>query len=85
MPVRVFLITVLFTLLAFAVSLLLGILGTVIAAAVRGTAPDMKVAYRHVALPVAIIVALIALVSAVILEVRNYRQAKALAEIERAG
>jgi uncharacterized BrkB/YihY/UPF0761 family membrane protein len=84
-PLRIALITVLITLLSFAVSLLLGILGTVITATVHGTPPDMKLAYRYIALPTAAVVGAIALVTAVIVEVRHYRQAKALAEIERAG
>jgi len=84
-PVRVLLVTFLLTLLSFAVSLLLGILGIVIRAWLRGTHPNMTGAYRHIAAPTAIAAAVIALVSATVLEVRRYRQARALAGIERAG
>ena len=82
-PVRVVLVTFLMTLLSFAVSLLVGILGVVIHAGVRGIHPNMTLAYRHVALPTAIVVAALALITMTLWEVRNYRQAKALAEIER--
>lgn len=82
-PVRVLLVTFLMTLLAFAVSLLLGILGLVIGARVRGFHPNMTTAYRYVALPAAGLVAAIVLISASVIEIRRYRQAKALAEIER--
>jgi hypothetical protein len=84
-PVRVLLVTFIVTLLSFAVSLLLGILGTVLAAKLRGVHPDMTFAYRHVALPVAAMVGAIVLVSACFMEARHYRQAKTLAQIERAS
>jgi len=84
-PVRVFLVTFLMTLLSFAISLLLGILGVLVGARLRGTAPNLTLAYRLIAVPAAGVVASIVLVSSVVLEVRHYRQAKALAEIERAG
>jgi hypothetical protein len=82
-PIRVFLATVLVSLLAFAVSLLLGILGIVIAAHVRGVPADLSVAYRYIAAPIAGIVSAIVMVSSIALEVRHYRQSKALAKIER--
>jgi biotin transporter BioY len=82
-PVRVVLVTFLLTLLAFAVSLLLGILGLVIGAKLHGTHANVTMAYRYIAPPAAAAVGAIVLVSAVCLEVRHYRQAKALAEIER--
>ena len=84
-PVRVLLVTFLLTLLAFAVSLLLGILGMLIYGFLRGTHPNMALAYREVALPAALGIATIALISASILEIRNYRQTSALIEIERAS
>lgn len=84
-PVRVLLVTFIVTLLSFAISLLLGIGGTVLAARLRAVPPDMTFAYRHVALPVAAMVAAIVLVSACFMEVRHYRQSRALAQIERAG
>jgi hypothetical protein len=84
-PVRVLLVTFIVTLLSFAVSLLLGIGGTVLAARLRGVRPDMTFAYRQVALPVAAMVAGIVFVSACFMEARHYRQARALAQIERAS
>jgi len=84
-PVRVLLVTFLFTLLSFALSLLLGILGTAAVALVRGVHPNMTHAYRHVALPVAIVVAAATLIYMSLAEVRRYRQAKTLAGIEQAG
>jgi|ERR1700690_699157 len=84
-PVRVALATFIVTLISFAVSLLLGILGTLLAAKLRGISPDMTFAYRHVALPVAGMVAAIVLVSAIFMEVRHYRRSRVLAQIERAS
>jgi hypothetical protein len=79
----VFLATVLVTLLAFAVSLLLGILGIVIAARVRGVHPDLSFAYRYIAAPFAAIVGAIVMILAIALEIQHRRQSKALAQIER--
>ena len=84
-PVRVFLVTFLVTLLSFAISLLLGILGVVVGAKARGAAPNLTLAYRLIAFPAAGVVAAVVLVSSIVMEVRHYRQAKALAKIERAG
>jgi len=84
-PVRVVLVTFLVTLLAFAVSLLLGIFGVVIGARLRGVPSRMTLAYRVVAVPAAAVVGSIVLISSIVMEVRHYRQAKALAEIEREG
>ena len=82
-PVRVLIITFLLTLLSFAVSLLLGIVGLMISARLRGFHPNMTTAYRHIAFPAAGTVAAIVLISASVMEIRHYRQSKALAEIER--
>jgi hypothetical protein len=82
-PVRVLLVTLIGTLICFAVSLLLGILGTVIGAALRGVHPDMRVAYRLIALPLAVVAGCIVFVAALVMEIRHYRQAKALAAIEK--
>ena len=71
------------TLLAFAVSLLLGILGIVIAAHARGVHADLSFAYRYIAAPIAAIVGAIVMVLAIALEIRHYRQSEALAQIER--
>ncbi len=72
------------TLLSFAVILLLSIIGTVIASAVRGVHPDMRIAYRFAA-PAAIVAGGIILVLSIVMEVRHYRQTKALAGIEKMG
>ncbi len=82
-PVRILLVTFLLTLLTFAVSLLLGILGLVITGRLRGFHPNMASAYRHIALPAAVFVAVVVLILVSALEIRHYRQTKALAEIER--
>lgn len=81
-PVRVLLVTFVVTLLSFAVSLLFGIGGVLLAARVRGAHPDMTVAYRYVAMPAAGVVAAVVLVSAAFMEVRHYRRAKTLARME---
>ena len=80
---RVLLVTFLLTLLSFAASLLLGILGLVMAARLGGFHPNMTITYRHIALPAAAVVGVIVVISASVIEIRHYRQTKALAEIER--
>ena len=71
--------------LAFAVSLLLSILGTVVYSQVTHVAPNMPFAYRYVAFPFAITVGVIVLILSLTMEIRHYRQRKTLASIERAG
>src|ERR1017187_9368700 len=82
-PVRVGLVTFIGTLLCFAVSLLFSIFGTVIVASLRGVHPDMRIAYRQIALPIALVAGGIIFVLALIMEIRHYRQAKTLSAIER--
>ncbi|HYM76627.1 MAG TPA: hypothetical protein VE377_11670 [Candidatus Dormibacteraeota bacterium] len=82
-PLRVLVVTFIGTLICFAVSLLLAIVGTVIVSAVRGVHPDMRIAYRLIALPMALVAGGIIFVLTVIMEVRNYRQTKTLSAIER--
>lgn len=84
-PARVLLVTFLLTLFSFAASLLLSILGVVIAAKVHGTHPDMRLAYRNIALPVAIVAGSIILVLSLVMEIRHYRQSKTLDGIVRAS
>lgn len=84
-PVRVLVVTFLLGLLAFAASLLLGILATLIRGRLQGIHPDMTVAYRHIALPIAGVVTCIALIVNTILEIRTYRQTKVLADVARAS
>src|SRR5271169_6578734 len=78
-PARVLLVTLVGTLICFAVSLLLAILGTVITARLRGLHPDMRIAYRFIALPMAAVAGSIILVLALFMEIRHYRQMKTLA------
>lgn len=84
-PARILFVTFLLTLLSFAVSLLLSILGLVIVAKLKGASPDMRFAYRGVALPAAAITGAIVLFLSSVLEIRHYRQAKTLAGIARAS
>jgi hypothetical protein len=82
-PVRVLLVTFVGTLISFAVSLLLGIIGIVVVSAWRHINPKMTVAYLYIALPAAIVAGSIILVLALIMEIRHYRQSKTLAAIVR--
>jgi hypothetical protein len=82
-PVRVALLTFVGTLLSFAVSLLLGIVGIVIVSAVRHVHPDMTVAYRQIALPAALAAGSVIFLLALVMEIRHYRQARTLAAIAR--
>jgi hypothetical protein len=80
---RVCLVTFIGTLLCFAVSLFLAILGTVMVAALRGVHPDMRIAYRGIALPMALVAGSIIFVLALTMEIRHYRQSKTLSAIEK--
>jgi hypothetical protein len=80
---RIALLTFIGTLLSFSVILLITILGTVIVSAIRGGHPDLRLTYRHIALPAALVMGAIICVVAVATEVRHYYQTKALAEIAR--
>jgi hypothetical protein len=82
-PLRVLLLTFIGTLICFAVGLLLAIVGMVIVSAVRGVHPDMRIAYRLIALPIALAAGGIIFVLAVVMEFRHYRQTKTLSAIER--
>lgn len=82
-PVRVALVTFIGTLLCFAVVLLLAIAGTAIASALRGVHPDMRIAYRYIAIPMALVAGGMILVFSISLEVRHYRQMKTLSAIEK--
>jgi len=84
-PVRALLVTFLMTLLAFAVSMLLTIIGLSIYARTRAVHPDFAFGYRHIAAPFAVGVGAVVLVLSLMMEIRHYRQARALASIERAG
>jgi hypothetical protein len=53
---RTVLLTVLFTALGMALGLFVGIFATIIGAGVHGSAPDMRNAYLHFAIPTAMTV-----------------------------
>jgi uncharacterized BrkB/YihY/UPF0761 family membrane protein len=82
-PVRIALMTFIGTLLTFAVSLLFAIFGTVILASLHGVHPDMRIAYRHVALPIAVVAGGVIFIAMLVTEIRHYRQARTLTAIER--
>jgi hypothetical protein len=84
-PVRVLLITFIVTLLVLALSTFAGILGVLIAAKLHGVSPNFTIAYRRISFPTAAVAAVLTLLAASVSEVRHYRQARALASIERAG
>lgn len=71
---RVLFSTLLFTAGGMGAGLFLGIVGTVIYGLVRGHSVDMTGAYRHIAIPVAILAGSGALIGSVVLEVRARRQ-----------
>jgi len=75
--------TFLFTLLSFAIALLVSILGSVVYSQVKHVAPNLTFAYRHIAFPFAITAGAIVLALSLGMEIRNYRQRKTLAGIER--
>ncbi len=81
-PVRVLLVTFIGTLISFSVSLLVGIIGTVIISTLRHMHPDMTVAYRMIALPTAVVAGSIILMLALAMEIRHYRHSKTLAALE---
>jgi len=82
-PARVFAMTFLFTVLSFAVALLLSIMGTVVYSQVKHVAPNLTFAYRHIAFPCAITAGAIVLLLTLAMEIRSYRQRKTLEGIER--
>jgi hypothetical protein len=82
-PVRVLLLTFIGTLVAFAVSLFVGILRTLIVSSLRHVHPNMTAAYRHIAVPVAGIAGCIIFMLTLVTEIKHYRQSKTLATIAR--
>ncbi|MGE5204730.1 MAG: hypothetical protein ACM3PW_03880 [Chlamydiota bacterium] len=71
---RTVLIAFVITLMAFAVTLLLAIIGLSLYGVIQGHRPNMAYAYRYIALPMAVLVAVIVLVAAFINEFKRYRQ-----------
>src|SRR5579863_3754079 len=68
---RVLFATLLFTAAGMAVGLFCGIVGTVVYGMIRGGQIDMTNAYRHIAIPFALLVGSVALVASAIVEVRS--------------
>jgi hypothetical protein len=75
---RVIFSTLLFTAGGMGAGLFLGILGMVIYGLIGGHKLDMTNVYRHVAIPVAILLGSIALIGSAVLEVRARRQRTSL-------
>jgi len=73
-PVRVLLVSFLLALLSFAVFLFFGIEGLLISAVLRGAHPNMTVAYREIVFPGALVLGGIALLVAIVIEVRYQRR-----------
>jgi hypothetical protein len=82
-PVRAALVTFIGTLISFAIALFVGIIGTVLVSALHSVHPDMRIAYRHVAVPCALVAGTIIFVLSLTMEIRHYRQSKTLAAIAR--
>jgi hypothetical protein len=74
--VRVLFTTLIFTAGGMGLGLLLGIIGMVIYGLIAGVQPDMRNAYRHVAVPMAIAIGSVALAGALVLEFRATRTSR---------
>jgi len=68
---RVLVVTVLFTLASFALGLLFGIIGVVIVGVIRGMHPDMTMAYRFVAAPLAVCGLIVSFIAMLVYEIRR--------------
>ena len=82
---RVVAFTFLLTLLSFAVALLVSILGTIIYSQIEHVPPNLMYAYKRIAFPIALAAGAIVLAVVLVVEIRNYRQRKVLAAIERSS
>jgi len=71
--VRVVFTTLLFTAGGMGAGLFLGIVGTVVYGMISGSKVDMTNAYKHVAIPVAILTGAVGLIGSTVLEVRSRR------------
>jgi lipopolysaccharide export LptBFGC system permease protein LptF len=76
--VRVLFTTLLFTAAGMGAGLFCGIVGTVVYGIIRGTQVDMSNAYKHVAIPAALVIGSAAFIGALVLEVRAHRQRTSL-------
>ena len=70
---RVLFTTLIFTAGGMGLGLLLGIIGLVMYGLISGVQPDMRSAYRHVAIPIAITIGCVAFAGALLLEFRARR------------
>jgi hypothetical protein len=70
---RVLFTTLLFSAGGMGLGLFLGIIGMITYGLAAGVQPDMRNAYRHVAIPVAITIGFVAFLGALVLEVRARR------------
>jgi hypothetical protein len=84
-PARAIFMALLLTLLTFAVTLLISIAVLVVRGWLQGENPNMRLAYRHIALPVAMTVGAVALITSLVVEIQHYRRSRALAGIARAS
>jgi hypothetical protein len=73
---RVLFTTLIFTAGGMGLGLLLGIIGMVTYGLIAGVQPDMRNAYRHVAIPVAIAIGCVAFAGALVLELRATRTSR---------
>jgi len=64
--------TLLFTAGGMAVGLFCGIVGTVVYGMIKGVQIDMTNAYRHIAIPIAILAGSVALVGSAVVEARSH-------------
>ena len=71
--VRVLFTTLIFTAGGMGLGLLLGIIAMITYGLIAGVQPDMRNAYLHVAIPLAITIGCVAFVGALVLEVRARR------------
>ena len=71
--IRVLFTTLIFTAGGMGAGLFLGIVGTVVYGMISGSKIDMTNAYKHVAIPMAILAGCVALVGSAVLEVRSRR------------
>jgi len=71
--IRVFFTTLIFTAGGMGAGLFFGIVGTVLYGIISGSKIDMTNAYKHVAIPIAILAGAVALVGSAVLEVRSRR------------
>jgi|SRR6516164_5680728 hypothetical protein len=84
-PVRILLVTFILTLISFALCLFVAILATVLAGKVHGYTPDLRIAYRDIALPIAIGAGTVVFIVTAVMEIRHFRQTRALQGILRAS